>query len=253
MFQKTGDCLSRRVEFHGEQSPAPFLVFGESGRLQGSIGFLADLQIPPSVACFKALQPGCRQDGEQRGIFVGKEVRQIGFQIRSAVRLPPAHLEPGRESGFGRRDRVIPDRDHRSQQVGLYVSIPLADDLGDLIAERPPPPGDSGLPEPPKNALEADPHEARGGSALGRSEDLRERLDRLLVEWTVSVVQEDQGVTVFGETKRHGTRTGIERVLDQFEKVEPAILEGQLECAQCATPIRRSIERPVFIGQLFDE
>ena len=113
MFQKTGDRLSRRVEFHGEQSPAPFLVFGESGSLQGSIGFLADLQCPHSAVCFKALQPGCRQDGEKRGIVVGKEVRQVGFQIRSVVRSP-THLEPGRESGFGRRDRVIPGRNHRS-------------------------------------------------------------------------------------------------------------------------------------------
>ena len=114
MFEKASDRLSRRAEFHGEQSPAPFLVFGESSCLRHSVGLLADFQGPPSAACFKALQPGCRQDGEQRRIVVGKKVRQVGFQVRSAVRCQPAHLEPGRESGFGRRYRVIPHRNYRS-------------------------------------------------------------------------------------------------------------------------------------------
>ena len=70
MFQKTGDRLSRRIEFHGKQSPAPVLVFGESGRLPGSIGFLADLQFPPSAVCFKALParmpPGWRAARDRR-------------------------------------------------------------------------------------------------------------------------------------------------------------------------------------------
>ena len=69
-------------------------------------------------------------------------------------------------------------------------------------------------------------------ATLGRPEDFGESLDILLVERTPPVMLEGQGVAVFGEAKRDGAGVCIKRILDQFEKVDPTMVEGQIEHAQ---------------------
>ena len=161
--------------------------------------------------------------------------------------------EPGSESRFRLRNPVVPDWQDRPQRIDLNIAVFLADDLRHLVAERPVPPGDPSFSEPPEDALETDPHESDGGSALGRAEDLRQSLYILFVDRIPPVVLNGQGITLVREPERDGTSAGIQRVLHQLEYVDPTMLEGQLECAQCPAAVRRSVERLVVTSELLDE
>ena len=116
----------------------------------------------------------------------------------------------------------------------------------------PSPPRDPHFSKPSKDALEPHTHEARGGGALSRSIDLRKCFDVLLAEPT-TIVLDDQAAAVLGEAKCYGARIGVEGILEEFGKIGPRVVERQLERPKHSLSIRRSMDFPVLLGQLFHE